>query len=215
MRNEVQNLRAIAILAVILIHVTAKFTAVGSLTYVTGIALVLDSAAQFAVPLFICISGFVLTIKCYPLSTFYFRRGLTILPAYLLFSVIYATWLHKPILKSILTANASYHLPFFAIIFGLYLLYPLIMRLYFGEITLLISLLIQVYIWQVPYADWFYKMLPIWLNYWAGIHILFCFRDLCLQELCENSEHIKEPPHDLAYSSRPHTMEFDCISVAK
>jgi surface polysaccharide O-acyltransferase-like enzyme len=164
--REVQNLRAIAILAVILIHVTATFTAVGSLTYVTGTALVLDTAVQFAVPLFIFISGFVLTIKNYPLSTFYFKRGSRILPAYLLFSVIYAAYFHHPILESILNANGSYHLPFFAAIFGFYLFYPVIMRLYFGKITLLVSLLIQLYFWQIPYAFWLQK-LPIWLYYWT------------------------------------------------
>ena len=46
-------------------------------------------------------------------------------------------------------------------------------------------------------------------------HILFCSGNLCLQELCKISEDIREPPHDLAYSSSPCTVEFDGSSLAK
>lgn len=172
MLREVQNLRAFAVLAVILIHVTTSFTKVGHLTYVTGIALALDSAAQVAVPLFVCISGFVLSLKNYSLSTFYFKRALAILPAYLLFSVFYAIYFHKPILNSILDGNAAYHLHFFIIIFGLYIIYPLITRLYLGKITLITSLLMQLYFWNLPYVSYI-KTMPIWFYSW--IEYIFYF----------------------------------------
>jgi len=189
--REVQNLRAFAVLAVILIHVTTSFTKVGHLTYVTGIALALDSAAQVAVPLFVCISGFVLSLKDYSFSTFYFKRASAILPAYLLFSVFYAMYFHKPILNSILDGKAAHHLHFFIIIFGLYILYPLIMRLYFGKITLLTSLLMQLYFWNLPYVSYL-KTMPIWFYSWIGyifyfvLGIYVCKNYAKIQKILEN-----------------------------
>jgi surface polysaccharide O-acyltransferase-like enzyme len=156
--DEIQVLRAMAILAVVLIHVTANFVNGGGLTYTTGAALVLDSAAHFAVPLFICISGFVLTLKTYSLKTFFLKR-VSILPTYIVFSIIYAIYFNRPIVASVLNADGGYHLGFFATICGLYLFYPAIMRLYIGWPTLLASLIIELFFWQVPYAS----MLPIWL----------------------------------------------------
>lgn len=191
MLREIQNLRAFAVLAVILIHVTASFTKVGHLTHVTGIALALDSAAQVAVPLFVCISGFVLSLKNYSLSTFYFKRALAILPAYLLFSVFYAMYFHKPILNSILDGNAAYHLHFFIIIFGLYIIYPLIMRLYFGKITLIASLLMQLYFWNLPYVSYI-KTMPVWFYSWIGyifyfvVGIYICKNYAKIQKILEN-----------------------------
>jgi surface polysaccharide O-acyltransferase-like enzyme len=189
--REVQNLRAFAVLAVILIHVTASFTKVGHLTYVTGIALALDSAAQVAVPLFVCISGFVLLLKNYSLSTFYFKRSLAILPAYLFFSVFYAMYFHKPILNSILDGKAAHNLYFFTVIFGLYILFPLIKRLYFGEITLITSLLMQLYFWNLPYVSYL-KTMPIWFYSWIGyifyfvLGIYVCKNYAKIQKILEN-----------------------------
>ncbi len=52
--QEIQRMRAIAIIAVVLIHTTMAFTK-AELSPVTFLALILDSAAHFAVFLFICI----------------------------------------------------------------------------------------------------------------------------------------------------------------
>jgi surface polysaccharide O-acyltransferase-like enzyme len=187
MLREVQNLRAFAVLAVIVIHVTAEFVEVGHLTWVTGMALALDSAAEFAVPLFIFISGFVLSLKKYSPWTFYFNRLMAIMPAYILFSVIYALYFHRPILISILNAKAAYHLHFFAIIFGLYLIYPAIMRLYYGKATLFTSLLIQLFIWHLPYASYI-KMMPIWFHSWTGYIFYFVLGIY----VCKNYAELKE-----------------------
>jgi len=151
--QEIQSMRAIAILAVVLIHTTMAFTK-AELSPVTFLALILDSAAHFAVPLFICISGFVLTLKTYPISTFYYRRGLRIIPAYVSISILCALLFHRPIISSILNFNAAYHLGFFRYLIFLYFLYPIIIRIFHGRVALLAALFIQLLYYKIP-ADIF------------------------------------------------------------
>jgi len=113
------------------------------------------------------------------------------LPAYLLFSVFYAMYFHKPILNSILDGNAAYHLHFFIIIFGLYIICPLIMRLYFGKITLIASLLMQLYFWNLPYVSYI-KTMPVWFYSWIGyifyfvVGIYICKNYAKIQKILEN-----------------------------
>lgn len=151
--QEIQSMRAIAIMAVVLIHTTMAFTK-AELSPVTFLALILDSAAHFAVPLFICISGFVITLKTYPISTFYYRRGFRIIPAYVGISILYALCYHKPVIDSILHFNAAYHLSFFRYLVFLYLLYPLIIKVFHGRFALPAALLMQLLYYEIP-ADIF------------------------------------------------------------
>jgi len=136
-------------MAVVLIHTTMAFTK-AELSPVTFLALILDSASHFAVPLFICISGFVITLKTYPIFTFYYRRGLRIIPAYVGISILYALLFHQPIISSILHFNASYHLGFFRYLVFLYLLYPLIIKVFYGRFALPAALLIQLLYYETP-----------------------------------------------------------------
>jgi surface polysaccharide O-acyltransferase-like enzyme len=142
-------MRAIAIIAVVLIHTTMAFTK-AELGPVTFLALALDSAVHFAVPMFICISGFVITLKEYPIFAFYYRRALRIIPAYVGISILYALLFHRPIIYSILHFNAAYHLGFFRYLVFLYLLYPLIIKIFRGKIGLLAALFIQLAYYEIP-----------------------------------------------------------------
>lgn len=151
--QEIQRMRAIAIIAVVLIHTTMAFTK-AELYPVTFLALILDSAAHFAVPLFICISGFVITLKAYPIFTFYYRRGLRIIPAYVGISILYALCYHKPVIDSMLHFNAAYHLSFFRYLVFLYLLYPLIIKVFHGRFALPAALFMQLLYYEIP-ADIF------------------------------------------------------------
>ncbi len=136
-------MRAFAILAVITIHTMASFTCCER-TMVTSLALAIDSAAHFAVPLFIFISGFVLTLKTYPIKIFYYRRFFRIIPVYIGISIIYSIYYQKPIIDSIMNFNAVDILGFFKYIIALYLFYPLIIRFCHGWSALPIAFFIQV-----------------------------------------------------------------------
>lgn len=145
--NEINILRAFAILAVISIHVSTYFTKMGSINVLAATYMAIDVFSHFAVPLFICISGFVLYNKysgAINLRTFYEKRLMSVLPQYLIFSTFYlgVTYIvpmirAKPvdldiphILYLYATGGCFYHLWFFVLIIQLYLLYPAIVRIY-------------------------------------------------------------------------------------
>ena len=145
--DEVNILRAFAILAVISIHVSDHFKIMGGITLLTSVYMAIDAFCHFAVPLFICISGFVLYNKysgAIDLKTFYEKRLKSVLPQYLIFSTFYLTVtyigslvLGTPESLTILrivyryaTGGCYYHLWFFVLIIQFYLLYPVIVRVY-------------------------------------------------------------------------------------
>lgn len=144
--EEVNYLRGFGVLAVIAIHTTGYFTKVETLNTLVLVNLWIDVFSQYAVPLFILISGFVLA-RNYPEDfswrDFYRKRMRSIVPQYLLFSLLYTVYNNWTVmkagsfsanlalvLKNIWHADASYHLWFFAIIIQLYILYPLIIKVY-------------------------------------------------------------------------------------
>lgn len=61
--DEINILRAFAILAVISIHVSANFTKMDTINGLAALYMSIDVLSHFAVPLFIVISGFVLYNK--------------------------------------------------------------------------------------------------------------------------------------------------------
>ena len=144
--EEIRYLRGFGVLAVIAIHTTGYFTEVKQFNSLVLVNLWTDIFSQFAVPLFIVISGFVLAKNYrndFSLSDFYRKRVRSIIPQYLIFSILYTAFnsgvvmLNSSLgtniillLKNIWHANASYHLWFFSIIIQFYLLYPIIIKIY-------------------------------------------------------------------------------------
>lgn len=169
--EEIIFLRGFAILAVIAIHTTGYFTEMKSYNTLMLLNLWTDIFSQFAVPVFILISGFVLA-RNYPfdfsLLKFYKKRIRSIIPQYLIFSVLYTVFNNRGAIQSnslynnlslflnnILHSDASYHLWFFSIIIQFYILYPLIIKIYvfckrIGRTELLLALLLIIQIlWMV------------------------------------------------------------------
>jgi len=144
--EEIQFLRGFGILAVIAIHTTGYFTEIKSYNSLVLVNLWTDIFSQFAVPLFILISGFVLARNYrndFSLTKFYKKRIRSIIPQYLIFSILYTVfnnWVvmhYNPLrtnlsllLNNILHSNASFHLWFFSILIQLYILYPMIIKIY-------------------------------------------------------------------------------------
>jgi peptidoglycan/LPS O-acetylase OafA/YrhL len=140
---EMDYLRGFAIAAVIIIHVTAYFTYVKSMNLLVTATILLDIFAHFAVPLFIFISGFVLSLKYKKLSfqalpAFYLKRAKSILPQYLLFTIIYTLYFNggytgvtlSTILHNFVWAGAAYHLWYYAVIVQVYFFYPAVLWIY-------------------------------------------------------------------------------------
>jgi len=144
--EEIDYLRGFGVVAVIAIHTTGYFTEIKSYGPLVLLNLWTDVFSQFAVPLFILISGFVLARNYrleFSLTKFYLKRMRSIIPQYLIFSVLYTLFNHWVIMRSnpgstnlvlllnnIWHSNASYHLWFFSIIIQFYILYPLIIKIY-------------------------------------------------------------------------------------
>lgn len=141
--QEIDYLRGLAILAVIGIHVTGNFSKIGDLNWLYVLAVQAQIFLRFAVPLFLLISGFVLTRHYWPDQTFstrefYSRRLSVVLIPYLSFSIVYVLLYGAvrgwppltEVTRQILTATAAEHLWFFRLIIELYLLFPLLIHWY-------------------------------------------------------------------------------------
>lgn len=144
--GEVDYLRRFAVLAVIAIH-TSSNSQILNLNLLLIVNLIIDVFSHFAVPLFIFISGFVLSLNyrgLFSQKTFYKKRAKSILPQYIIFSILYLLLniiiseihgnLEYPSIKTVifyfLTAGSSYHLWYFSLIIQFYLFYPYIIKIY-------------------------------------------------------------------------------------
>ena len=138
---EIVYLRAIAILAVISIHVSAIFIDMKKLSFLTFFYMSIDAFSHFAVPLFVAISGFVLFNKyqgSYDVKKFFKKRMTGVLPQYTFFTLVafLATYFMSILrgtawnfsfstaIYQYLTGTAYFHLWFFVLIIELYILYP-------------------------------------------------------------------------------------------
>ncbi len=172
-------LKAIAILAVLLIHVLSS---IKPSPFVNGspfqlLAVSLDQLARISVPLFVAISGYGLALsyteKKFEIVSFFTRRVFKVLPLYILWSCIFAVVFYFiPAWGSVteqpnfawqlLLGRADYHLYFVPMIFQLYLFFPVI--LYFFNkwplVTLLGAISIQLIWW------WFFSYQGLTVTSW-------------------------------------------------
>jgi len=167
-------MRGMAILAVVIIHVTAGATITyspGSISYLSYN--IVNSFLQFAVPLFLFISSVVLGWKVSqeektPLSLFYRKRMRGVVFPYLLWSFLYfalklVLYRDNSMLSwsflgnELLNGTAFYHLYFLLIMIQLYLFLPLLKSL-LQKINFS-----QVLILTVVLQSGFYYLNKIWI----------------------------------------------------
>ena len=137
---ELDVIKAVAIIAVVLVHTTSL-----SYSYFprNGIGwsslLVIDQLTRFCVPVFVALSGYGLGIKNMDIgrdyNQFFRRRVVKLLPWYLFWSGIIYFYIrlgdewnhvgHYSIWKIIFMGKADYHLYFVPMIVSLYLIFPL------------------------------------------------------------------------------------------
>jgi surface polysaccharide O-acyltransferase-like enzyme len=136
---SIDALRVIAILAVVLIHVTTKTLATLHLDITLApFSLFLNQAARFAVPLFFLISGFVLELNYkerLPYGTFFKKRASRIILPFIFWSIIYGLYLSGFNFPKLLTIHflillvqglAAYHLYFIPTLILFYLIFPVL-----------------------------------------------------------------------------------------
>ncbi|WML35789.1 acyltransferase [Clostridium sp. OS1-26] len=144
-------IRAFAIIAVVLIHVSAIVMTgnnISSRTY--NASMVINQIARFSVPAFILISGIGLTLS-YKKEQGYFkflaRRFNKIIPSYILWCMIYIYFTNSNIeisnvVNSLIYGKVFYHFYYIPLIIQFYLVYPFIYRFIGTKRGLLISFLI-------------------------------------------------------------------------
>lgn len=153
-------IKGIGILGVILIHTTSEFSMMTDFGWLFHILIFLNNLARFAVPLFIILSGFYLSLnprneKAIP---FYRRTIKFLLVPFFLYSLFYSILNLRAgtniwqVVLDIPLASAAGHLWFGLLILQLYLLHPVLRRWYLsckypGKLVL-ISFAFQI-IWHV------------------------------------------------------------------
>ena len=145
--SEIVYLRALAILAVISVRVSNDFFMMNSINFLTFLYMSIETFSLFGVPLFVCISGFVLYNKyqgSFSLKVFYKKRLLSVLPQYTLFTLfaivfgycVYTylgeVWIvsFTDVIKMYLQGTAFTHLWYIVLIIQLYILYPFIEKIF-------------------------------------------------------------------------------------
>lgn len=178
--DELDVLRGLAIIGVILIHVTSGLVQ-------DSFVLFINQASRFAVPVFLLLSGLGLTISN-KLKQGYFRflwqQLSKILGLYLVWSIIYYTISSESnsiigFMKGFVLGTNQYHLYYVPLIIFLYMIYPLLLKIVkniYGLVSILvITVLSQVAsLWtgletlnhMLNVFNWlFYFALGIWIAY--------------------------------------------------
>lgn len=146
-RSDLDFARVTAMFAVIMIHVTSTYVYAESHVALGGmnLAFLLNQMSQFAVPLFVLLSGASLGLSTsqYSPGAFYRKRLAKLLPPYLIWCLLY--YFYNPLtntlrpldlsphgilalLRTLLLGQAASHLYFIPVIFQCYLLYPLLKK---------------------------------------------------------------------------------------
>ncbi|MEK7565888.1 MAG: acyltransferase [Patescibacteria group bacterium] len=133
MEKKIDIFKAVAVIAVILIHFVSAYLLIfekwGSLNW--QLNLVIDQVSRFSVPLFVALSGYGLARKYLSaplnLKDYYLRRVTKLLPWYFFWATVllivvphgsYVLW------KQYVFGRADYHLYFVPMIFQFYVLFP-------------------------------------------------------------------------------------------
>lgn len=150
---ELDILRGLAIIGVILIHITAESMNYMEATSISeSIMIGINQISRFAVPIFLFLSGFGLTISNkanQKYFTFLRIRISKIITLYLIWSILYFVLIKQSLnpflfVKDFLTGGAHYHLYYVPLIIFFYFLYPLLLKIGKSNIGLVMVLLVSI-----------------------------------------------------------------------
>lgn len=197
-------LKAVAILTVLLIHIISS---IRQSPFVSSspnqlLAITLDQLSRISVPLFVALSGYGLFYKYskekLSLGSFFKRRIIKVLPLYIFWSIFFVilfkiipAWApsreQPDLLWQLLLGRADYQLYFVPMIFQLYLIFPLILKLFtkWPVTTLIISIAVQLIWWRffsylgLTVTSWKYFAEDgeqyLWMTNWIAYFVLGMF----------------------------------------
>lgn len=170
--NGTNILKAIAILAVLTIHILSsiRVSPFVSESKYQLLAVTLDQLSRVCVPLFVALSGYGLHWKYskkLSIKNFYSKRLLKLLPEYLFWSVVFvllfyfvpawASATEQPnFFWQLILGRADYHLYFVPMIFQIYIIFPLLLIFFkrWPTATLLLAIATQLsWWWFFSYQD--------------------------------------------------------------
>lgn len=171
---SIDALRVIAILAVILIHITTKTLATLHIDITQAFfSLFLNQTARFAVPLFFIISGFVLELNNksgISYKAFFEKRASKIIIPFVFWSTLYFIFAPEYGISKLLSLNfiwiliqgmAAYHLYFIPTLIIFYLAFPFLhgmMNVLKNPFVMIIILLVQSIL---LFQDYYIKQLTL------------------------------------------------------
>ena len=137
---SVNLIRSLAIFLIIVIHASAEQPTLYQLSYGSAwwTINIYDSLARCSVPLFIVTSGFLLLEASKlkePNHVFLKKRALRIIPPLIFWAAIYFAWRYfaegesitiATVYNDLLSGNEYFHFPFIYLLFGLYLITPIL-----------------------------------------------------------------------------------------
>ncbi len=181
---EMDVIRAMAILGVIGIHISATTLRYNPYPTTYNITFILNQICRFSVPAFIFISGMGITISYNRKENYFYflwKRCKKVLPQYLVWCLIYIIAITKNYnihqnIDYIIHGKVFYHLYFIPLIIELYLIFPIIYRfieniwfviLSFGVTAVMI--IYTYYFINVTPDMWFFdkKNLLYWIFYFC------------------------------------------------
>ncbi|WP_188206902.1 acyltransferase [Alkalibacillus aidingensis] len=195
--DEIGYMRGIAMLAVVLVHVTAvAFRMVEPTSQTYSFYMFMNRFFRFGTPTFIFITGFVMFYGYYYkqvngafLRKYFRNRMLFIFVPYLVWVILYEVHLYhnsgpfqltldylSNLLVLIFQGNTFYHFYFFFVLIQLYLLFPLLLYAtqkmkWFRWSLPFLGLVVQVVVYVTNYH---YSWLPASTSYFMSFFFYFC-----------------------------------------
>ena len=160
-------LRGIAILAVILIHVSYFYQTFGSEFGSSFFVIFLDNLGRFAIPVFFICSGILLNPFEKNYKRFYFRKFVRIFVPYIIINLIILYFIRGSVLDllyNLVSGDALLPFYFIVILAQFYLLYPFIIKFRDSKRFLVFSFILSFVSFLVPLT---------WI--WGGVDMFFKF----------------------------------------
>lgn len=166
-RINIVNIRGLAVIAVLFIHIIApNITEQSSISVDTSFILI-DSLARFAVPVFFISSGFGISsiYKRYKSVLEFYISRIKLLPDFLIWTILYFSlngfYLTTSSIAKALIGRSFYHMYFIPALLICYLIFPFVQKFLSNKLILILLIFLGLIIqflyyigFKIPYFEW-------------------------------------------------------------